>query len=120
MLPASVRQTHLAANITDYGNNSDLEQQTARPYTSKQRRLRLSNVELAEIQQGFTLSCCLVCTLRQARLIAVFYTPPECSPSQQTQNLHNDCVGLMLGQRRRRWPNIKPTLCQHFVFSAPP
>ena len=26
-------------------------------------------------------------------------------------------VGLMLGQRRRRWPNIKTTLVQRIVFS---
>ena len=25
-------------------------------------------------------------------------------------------VGLMLGQRRRRWPNIKPTLAQYPMF----
>ena len=27
-------------------------------------------------------------------------------------------VGLMLGQRRRRWPDIGPTLCRCFVFSG--
>ena len=27
-------------------------------------------------------------------------------------------VGLMLGQRRRRWPNIKPTLFQCLVFAG--
>ena len=27
-------------------------------------------------------------------------------------------VGLMLGQRRRRWANIKPTLGQHLVFEG--
>ena len=27
-------------------------------------------------------------------------------------------VGLMLGQRRRRWPNIRPTLVQHPVFAG--
>ena len=26
--------------------------------------------------------------------------------------------GLMLGQRLRRWPNIKPPLIQHFVFDV--
>ena len=33
---------------------------------------------------------------------------------------HGCCanVGLMLGQRRRRWPNIKPTLCPCPVFSV--
>ena len=27
-------------------------------------------------------------------------------------------AGLMLGQRRRRWPNIKPALDQYSVFLA--
>ena len=27
-------------------------------------------------------------------------------------------VGLLLGQRRRRWANIGPTLGQRFVFAA--
>ena len=27
-------------------------------------------------------------------------------------------VGLMLGQRRRRWPNIKPTLAERLVFAG--
>ena len=33
--------------------------------------------------------------------------------SQQTQ----PDVGWMLGQRRRRWPNIQPTWGQRFVFA---
>ena len=27
-------------------------------------------------------------------------------------------VGVMLGQRRRRWPNSKPTLVQHLVLES--
>ena len=27
-------------------------------------------------------------------------------------------VGLLLGQRRRRWPNSKPTLAQRLMFSG--
>ena len=44
----------------------------------------------------------------------------QCQTTQQTRGIHPklfqcwatvfDIVGLMLGQRRRRWPNIKPTL----------
>ena len=26
-------------------------------------------------------------------------------------------VGTMLGQRRRRWPSIVPTLCERFMFA---
>ena len=26
-------------------------------------------------------------------------------------------VGFLLGQRRRRWANSKPTLCQHLMFA---
>ena len=29
-------------------------------------------------------------------------------------------VGLILGQRRRRWPNIKPTLTQSLMFAGIP
>ena len=29
-------------------------------------------------------------------------------------------VGLMLGQRRRRWPNINPTLAECIVFVGLP
>ena len=32
-----------------------------------------------------------------------------------TRRLSN--VGLMLGQRRRRWPNVKPALDKRFVFA---
>ena len=31
---------------------------------------------------------------------------------------HLSNVGLMLGQRHRRWPNIKPTLLQCVVFAG--
>ena len=33
-----------------------------------------------------------------------------------TGRWHN--VGVMLGQRRRRWPHIEPTFCQRVVFAA--
>ena len=29
------------------------------------------------------------------------------------QVTHRPCVGSMLGQRRRRWPNIEPTQVTH-------
>ena len=35
------------------------------------------------------------------------------SPAHTT---HRTNAGLMLGQRRRRWPNIKPTFVQCVVF----
>ena len=31
---------------------------------------------------------------------------------------HLNTVGLMLGQRRRRWANIKPTVFQCVVFAG--
>ena len=34
-----------------------------------------------------------------------------------TQDVSRD-VGLMLGQRRRRWPNIKPTLIQYVQLAG--
>ena len=32
--------------------------------------------------------------------------------------IHSANVGLMLGQRRRRWPNIKPTLAERIVLAG--
>ena len=41
---------------------------------------------------------------------------------QQTQLLlvstRSPNVGSMLGQRRRRWANIEPTLSEHLVFAG--
>ena len=31
---------------------------------------------------------------------------------------HSTTVGSMSGQRRRRWPDIDPTLCQYLVFAG--
>ena len=42
-----------------------------------------------------------------------WFVNPFCRPSLQTRHIHP--VGLMLGQRRRRWPNIKLTLGQPLV-----
>ena len=35
-----------------------------------------------------------------------------------TNTRHPHKVGLMFGKRRRRWTNIKPTLCECLVFSG--
>ena len=35
-----------------------------------------------------------------------------------TNTRHSNNVGLMLGHRRRRWPNIKPALFKCLVFSG--
>ena len=34
------------------------------------------------------------------------------------KQLRSPSAGLMLGQRHRRWPNIKPTLCEHAVVEG--
>ena len=39
-------------------------------------------------------------------------------PSKYKKTLEQISDGLMLSQRRRRWPNIKPSLIQHIVFAV--
>ena len=48
-----------------------------------------------------------------ARGASVAVTQNDAHPTN-TRRLSK--VGLMLGQRRRRWPSIKPTLDQRLVF----
>ena len=38
--------------------------------------------------------------------------------STQKNNTHSPDAGLMLGQRRRRWPSIKPTSGKHLLFAG--
>ena len=40
-----------------------------------------------------------------------------CTVTKYVYTAHGTCVGLMLDQRRRRWPNIKPAQGQ-YVFIA--
>ena len=42
----------------------------------------------------------------------------KCVPHQQTRDTHGINAGLMLGQRRRRWANIEPTLDPCLLFAA--
>ena len=50
------------------------------------------------------------------------YIPNECTYLHVSSNPANTRrwgnVGFMLGQRRRRWANIKPTLAQRLVFAG--
>ena len=45
-----------------------------------------------------------------------FKSVGACPCGSARQTLHWTNAGLMLGQRLRRWPNIKPTLVQCIVF----
>ena len=44
------------------------------------------------------------------------FTLGGCLPISPTNNRRSTSAGLMLGQRRRRWPSIEPALIQRLVF----
>ena len=45
-----------------------------------------------------------------------FRFTPTVHTALPTSIRHSPNVGLMLGQRRRRWANIKPTLGEYIVL----
>ena len=56
---------------------------------------------------------------QQREILSGRRQPQICPPIYHTpaNERHWNNVGLMLGQRLRRWPNIKPTLFQCVVFA---
>ena len=55
------------------------------------------------------------CPLDKWKVTAICLCPADLDPAN-TRRLAN--ADLMLGQRRRRWPNIKPALVKRFVFAG--
>ena len=51
-------------------------------------------------------------------LLGIAGIQPECHEHIPTNTIHRNNVGLMLGQRRRRWTNIKPILFKCVVFAG--
>ena len=51
-------------------------------------------------------------------ILIQYYKPLLIPLNYWTPQQTRDNVGFMLGQRRRRWTNIKPTLGQYIVFSG--
>ena len=47
-----------------------------------------------------------------------FYNNPLSANHYSGNMRRRPNVGLLLGQRRRRWGNSKPTLCQRLVFAG--
>ena len=97
--PGSHSEKWRVATICDPDNDSTRKKVTTLPRTGKQQYLLTFQV---------SSYCCL--SLR-SRL-----TVMPCCCEFPANTIHWNNVGLMLGQRRRRWFNVKTTLFQCIVF----
>ena len=118
-------------------NNTAMEKQTAvSPYIlSEQLLLNLFSCSMLPIQLshvspdsavGQEANCSRYSARRSLAVASSITRRSSCHCSSHwlmkcghypSNRIHWANVGLMLGQRRRRWPNIKPALAQCIVFA---